>query len=201
MLGIFLDSETNGLNPQKHRILEIAFQIIDILTGEIKERFESLVLATPEEWEKSDPESLKVNGFTWEEVSKGISPSLVGSRIRELFIRSGIKRGESAFICQNPSFDRAYFAQLIDPDLQEKLQWPYHWLDLASMYWAKSLEKGAKGTGNYPWETGFSKDKIAIAHSLPKEDRPHRAMNGVKHLMLCYEAVVGFPKKPIRRSV
>lgn len=194
MLGIFLDSETNGLNPQKHRILEIAFKIVDVLTGDVKETFESLVLATPEEWEKSDPESLKVNGFTWEEVCKGVSPSLVGSQIQEVFRKHGIKRGEAAFICQNPSFDRVYFAQLINPDLQEKLQWPYHWLDLASMYWAKSMEKGARGTGNYPWETGLSKDKIAIAHSLPKEDKPHRAMNGVKHLLICYKAVVGFPR-------
>jgi oligoribonuclease len=57
------------------------------------------------------------------------------------------------------------------------------------------MKKGASGEGNYPWETGYSKDKIAIAHSLPREQQPHRAMNGVKHLMLCYCAVVGFPKK------
>ncbi len=194
MLGIFLDTETNGLNPQKHQMIEIAFEIVDVLSGDVKEEFESTLLISPQEWEKSDPESLKVNGFTWEEVSKGISSDIVSSQIQEIFKKHKIRRGDAVFICQNPSFDRAYFSQLISADLQEKLSWPYHWLDLASMYWAGSMKKGASGQGNYPWETGLSKDKIAIAHSLPKEDRPHRAMNGVKHLLLCYKAVVGFPK-------
>lgn len=194
MLGIFLDSETNGLNSRKHRIVEIAFKIVDVLNGEVIDTFESLVSVTQEEWAKSDPMSLKVNGFTWEEASKGLAPTLVGSQIQEKFAKNGIKRGEAVFICQNPSFDRIYFSQLVDPDVQEQLLWPYHWLDLASMYWAGSIKKGAAGLGNYPWETGYSKDKIAIAHSLPKEESPHRAMNGVKHLLLCYKAVIGFPK-------
>ena len=195
MLGIFLDTETNGLNSLKHRILEIAFQIVDVETGVVKEQFQSMIAATPEEWKRSDPESLKVNRFTWEEVASGPSPALIGEKIREIFLRNGIKRGEAVFICQNPSFDRVYFSQLVDPDTQEKLLWPYHWLDLASMYWAESMKRGAAGTGNFPWETGYSKDKIAVAHSLPREEQPHRAMNGVKHLLLCYEAVVGFHKK------
>ncbi|MBS0604391.1 MAG: 3'-5' exonuclease [Verrucomicrobia bacterium] len=194
MLGIFLDSETNGLNSQKHRIVEVAFKIVDILDGRVLDTFESLISVTPEEWKKSDPDSLHVNGFTWEEVLKGVSPAVVGEKIRETFAKNRIKRGEAVFICQNPSFDRVFFSQLIDADIQEKLLWPYHWLDLASMYWVESMKRGASGTGNYPWETGFSKDKIAIAHSLPREEQPHRAMNGVKHLLLCYEAVVGFPK-------
>jgi DNA polymerase-3 subunit epsilon/oligoribonuclease len=193
VLGIFLDSETNGLNFQTHRIIEIAFQIVHVLDGQVLDTFESTVLATPEEWKKSDPASLKVNGFTWEETSKGPSPLDVGAKIQELFAKNRIERGKALFICQNPSFDRAFFSQLVDPSLQEKLLWPYHWLDLASMYWAKAMEKGAAGTGNYPWETGLSKDKIATANSLPKEQQPHRAMNGVAHLLLCYKAIVGFP--------
>ncbi len=195
MLGIFLDSETNGLNFQKHRIVEIAFKIVDILTGQVKDSYESLVCVTQEEWAKSDPASLKVNGFTWEEASKGLPPSMVGTQIQEMFAKNKIKRGEAVFICQNPSFDRVFFSQLIDADIQESLLWPYHWLDLASMYWGKTIKEGSTGTGNYPWETGYSKDKIAIANSLPKEGQPHRAMNGVDHLILCYKAVVGFPKK------
>jgi oligoribonuclease len=198
LLGIFLDTETNGLNPKKHRIVEIAFQIVDVLNGDVRDSFESLVSTTPEEWKNSDPVSLQVNGFTWEEASKGLSPSVVGSKIQESFARNGIKRGEAVFICQNPSFDRVFFSQLIDTDVQEKLLWPYHWLDLASMYWVEALKQGASGMGNYPWETGLSKDKIAVTYSLPREAQPHRAMNGVKHLLLCYKAVVGFPKRSLQ---
>lgn len=193
MLGIFLDSETNGLNFQRHRILEIAFVIVDVLNGEIKARFNSLVSVTPEEWLRSDPESLKINGFTWEEVVGGATPQTVGTQIQDIFAKNQIRRGEAVFICQNPSFDRAFFSQLVDVDLQEKLSWPYHWLDLASMYWTESIKKRELGGKQFPWETGLSKDRIAIANGLPCEKSPHRAMNGAEHLLLCYKSVVGFP--------
>ncbi len=195
MLGIFLDSETNGLNAKKHRIIEIAFKIIDARSGELKEQFESRIKASFEEWEKSDPASLQVNGFTWAEVSEAPTPKSVSEEIIKLFNQNEIKRGEAVFICQNPSFDRIFFSQLIDADTQEQLLWPYHWLDLASMYWAEAIRKTKSGEGKYPWLTGCSKDKIATALELPKEQKPHRAMNGVNHLLLCYESVVGFPEK------
>ncbi|MBI2743439.1 MAG: 3'-5' exonuclease [Chlamydiales bacterium] len=193
MLGIFLDTETSGLNALKHRLLEIAFKIVDVYSGEVRAQFHSVIYQTPEQWQKSDKESLKINGFTWEEIEKGEKPDLVASKILELLAAHSIKRGEAVFICQNPSFDRAFFSQLIDPDLQEKLLWPYHWLDLASMYWARSMEKGKSNPELFPWKTGVSKDKIAAASSLPGEGKPHRAMKGVEHLLLCYQTVVGFP--------
>ncbi|MBI3236226.1 MAG: 3'-5' exonuclease [Chlamydiales bacterium] len=195
MLGIFLDSETNGLNAMKHRIIEIAFKIIDMRTGDVKILFESPIGASFEEWEKSDPASLQVNGFSWMEVSQAPKPQAIGEEIIKIFTNQDIKRGDAVFICQNPSFDRIFFSQLIDMDLQEKLLWPYHWLDLASMYWAYSLGKAKTDSGKYPWQTGCSKDKIAVALDLPKEAKPHRAMNGVNHLLLCYESFIGFPEK------
>ncbi|HEY5234979.1 MAG TPA: 3'-5' exonuclease, partial [Rhabdochlamydiaceae bacterium] len=89
-------------------------------------------------------------------------------------------------------FDRIFFSQLVDPDIQESLNWPYYWLDLASMYWAKSIRKGKQDPKHYPWVTGFSKDRIAAVYHLPAEEHPHQAMNGVDHLLLCYEKVIGF---------
>jgi DNA polymerase-3 subunit epsilon/oligoribonuclease len=193
VLGIFLDTETNGLNAHKHKLLEIAYKIVDVTTGQIKNEFEAVIYQPKEEWDKSDPESLEVNGFRWEEVSLGRQRSEVAEEIISSFERNGIRRGYAVFVCQNPSFDRAFFSQLVDFDLQETLQWPYHWLDLASMYWAKSISQAKMKQALFPWETGFSKDKIALTFKLPREDQPHRAMNGVNHLLLCYRAVVGFP--------
>lgn len=193
MLGIFLDSETNGLNPRKHKIVEIAFKIIDVDTGDLKDHYESLIFQSEDDWKLSDPESLQVNGFTWEKVKGGQKAEEAGKQVQVCFHRNGIKRGNAVFICQNPSFDRIFFSQLVDTDVQEKLLWPYHWLDLASMYWGEGIRKGQLGLFPFPWETGFSKDKIAKALGLPPEEKPHRAMNGVNHLLLCYESVVGFP--------
>ncbi|MBI3211307.1 MAG: 3'-5' exonuclease, partial [Simkania negevensis] len=71
MLGIFLDSETNGLNPKKHHIIELAYKIIDVESGEIKECYEAVLAHSLEEWKKSDPSSIHITGFTWEEIKKG----------------------------------------------------------------------------------------------------------------------------------
>ena len=86
-----------------------------------------------------------------------------------------------------------FFSQIVDPDTQETLSWPYHWLDLASMYWAITMQKAIQHQGPLPWETGYSKDLIAKQYQQPPEASPHRAMNGVTHLLVCYKAVVGFP--------
>jgi oligoribonuclease len=200
VLGIFLDTETNGLNAHKHKIIEIAYKILDVATGELKAEFQSLIFQPPEVWRSSDLESLKINGFSWDEVKAGLKTQEAAEKIIKTFKQLEIKRGSSVFICQNPSFDRMFFSQLIDPDEQEKLEWPYHWLDLASMYWADSIRSAQSGESKLPWETGFSKDYIASALHLPAESKPHRAMNGVNHLLLCYEAIVGFPNSSIKTS-
>jgi DNA polymerase-3 subunit epsilon/oligoribonuclease len=193
MLGIFLDSETSGLNAQRHAIVEIAYKVVDVRTGALKGEYQTVVAQPHAVWQYADPESLRVNGFTWEEVAAGKRPETVASEIRASFDLLGIRRGAAVFICQNPSFDRVFFSQLIDADVQEKLLWPYHWLDLASMYWAQAMRRGLLDAAFFPWETGVSKDKIAKTYHLPSEGKPHRAMNGVEHLLLCYQAVIGFP--------
>lgn len=191
MLGIFFDSETNGLDVQKHRLIDLAYKIVDVGNGKILESYQTLLQLSYEDWKKSDPSSLKVNGFSWYDLKDGKKPSQVAEEVKLSFKRCGVSRGKGVFICQNPSFDRAFFSQLINADTQEKLNWPYHWLDLASMYWGQYIQEKK----NPPRETEISKNKIAETLKLPPEADPHKAMNGVDHLILCYEAVIGFPQK------
>ncbi len=193
MLGIFLDSETNGLNPQKNRIIEIAFKIIDLYTGIINEDYHSVVAQPDNVWKQSNLKSLEITGFTFDDMKQGKTESKVANDIINIFEKANINNENAVFICQNPSFDRTFFSQLIDADMQDTLNWPYHWLDLASMYWAISMKKVKIENNLFPWQTGFSKDLIASTYNLPTEQQPHRAMNGVNHLILCYKAVVGFP--------
>lgn len=194
MLGIFLDTETNGLNARSHRVLDIAMKIVDLETGREVASYQTKVSLSRELWDKSDPNSLRVNGYTWDEMQESKPLETVSQEIIDLFSRLGIKRKKAVFICQNPSFDRAFFAQLVPPETQEMLSWPYHWLDLASMHWALMLDRAKHKKSPLPWETGYSKDMIASYYRLPPEQKPHRAMNGVAHLFLCYSAAVGFPK-------
>lgn len=192
MRGIFLDTETNGLNPFVHRVLEIAFKIVDLCSGEVLDQYAATIRQPLEEWKRSDPSSLQVNGFTYEMVEQGIPAFQAAAEVTNLLQKNQINRGTAVFICQNPSFDRVFFSQLIDPDIQESFKWPYYWLDMASMYWAEAMREGRHIPSKLPWKTGFSKDKIAATYHLPPEAHPHRAMNGVDHLLLCYRHVIGF---------
>lgn len=189
MLGIFLDSETNGLDAQKHRLIEIAFKIINITDGILIDEYQSIIFQPKAVWRKSDPDSLKINGFTYNDVEKGNTENSVSKKIIECFTSNKINRDSAVFICQNPSFDRIFFYQLIPSDIQENLRLPYHWLDLASMFWAISIKNKEDPK---PWITGLSKDQIAKRYKLAPEDKPHKAINGVNHLIDCYKKVVGY---------
>ncbi|MCF7853068.1 MAG: 3'-5' exonuclease [Simkaniaceae bacterium] len=185
MLGLFLDTETNGLNFHKHRILEIACTIVNLRTKETIASFDSVIKQPEFVWQQSDPDSLKVNGFQYDDLDNGLPEDIAAQKIITLFKDCEINRNNSVFICQNPSFDRAFFSQLISADEQEKMHWPYHWLDLASMFWAVYLTQNEK----VPSHIGLSKDKIAHFYGLNPEEKPHKAHNGVQHLIECYYAV------------
>lgn len=176
-------------------MIDIAFILVELRTGQVIDSFQSLVQMTAEEWASSDPNSLKINGFSWDQVAQAAPYDAVGQTIRLFFSRHGIHRDHAVFICQNPSFDRAFFSQLIAPEVQESLLWPYHWLDLASMYWTLALKGATPSPHQFPWDTGCSKDTIAAIYCIPPEERPHRAFNGVKHLLVCYQALIGFPQQ------
>ena len=188
MYLIFLDTETTGLNPEKHRILEIAYKVVDTASGHVLISYESVVSQPAEVWAEADPASLDVNGFEWEDTLEGKSEKVVASEISNDLNRLRLGEKEGVFVCQNPSFDRSYFIQLISIDLQEHYGCPYHWLDLASMYWAVRLMQDRKSTEALK-ESGLSKNQIAKHYHLPPEERPHRAMNGVNHLIACYDAI------------
>ena len=199
MRSIFLDIETTGLDTSNHRPIDIAFKILDVTTGEEIAAYESIIRLPVSEWEKRDPSSMKINGFSWEEIQKGKEREDVASDIINIFSKSGVKRLKAVFICQNPAFDRGFFTQLIDVYTQEKLNWPYHWLDFASMYWALIAKENAEEGHPFPEEINLSKNEIAKRRQLPTEAEPHRAMRGVEHLILCYRDVVGL-KVPLAKG-
>lgn len=189
MQAIFLDIETTGLDCTRHKPIDVAFQIVDMTSCRLITRYQSLVRQPKAVWELADPTSLLINGYTFEQVSEGKDPEEIGSEIVNIFTSRGIERGKSVFICQNPAFDRGFFMQLVDVYTQERLNWPYHWLDFASMYWALLVNETQSCHGHFPEKLNLSKNEIAKRYNLPEESLPHRAMQGVEHLMSCYQAV------------
>jgi oligoribonuclease len=194
MLGIFLDIETTGLDASRHVTVDIAFRILDLSTGVEKASYQSIVKQPEELWNRADPSSLQVNGYTWDKVLTGKAPELVKSEVLKIFLDAGIQRGQAVFICQNPAFDRGFFSQIVDVYTQERLNWPYHWLDFASMYWALLCNQAKEGKLSLPQTINLSKNAIGKTRGIPPEEMPHRAFNGVDHLILCYRTVVGFPE-------
>jgi len=189
MLGVFVDIETSGLDPFVHVPIDLGLVVVDLVTGQEKASYETLLSVTNEEWNAKDPTSASIHGISFEQLSCGIARGAAGEAIEKLLVSLGITNDTAFFICQNPSFDRPFFAKIVSQYRQEALHWPYHWLDLASMYWALVVTKGL-----HPVQHRFSvsKDAIASTLGLPPEKRPHRAINGVRHLISCYERLVGF---------
>lgn len=192
MRGIFLDIETTGLNPQRHHPINIAFKILDLTTWDVVASYQSVIRQPKEAWDRKDPMSMEINGFTWEEVEGGFDPERVGNEVVSILHTLGIQRGNAVFICQNPAFDRGFFNQLVDVYVQELLNWPYHWLDLASMFWATLVMKAQKDGVPLPDKISLSKNEIARYYGLPIEENPHRAMGGVDHLIICYKTVLSY---------
>ncbi len=191
MRAIFLDIETNGLDPIEHRPIEIAFEIMDLTEQKRLAAHHWLIKQPKEVWEQCDPASLKINGFTWDELQYGMEQTQVCEEISAIFAAWDLVRGKSFFICQNPAFDRSFWMQIFDTQIQEQLLWPYHWLDLASMDYALQVKQLQEKQQRLPETFSLSKNAIAARYNLPPEPLPHRAENGVKHLIQCYSAIFG----------
>lgn len=191
MLAIFLDLEATGLDCLKHAVIDIAFKIIDLSSNKVCASYQKVVRQPIEVWRQNDPNSIEVNGYTIEEIANGDHPSQIREQIISIFTQFGIERGRAVFVCQNPGFDRSFFNQLIDAYAQERLNWPYHWLDLASMFWTVRMQSWISAGLPPPDTISLSKDSIANHYQLPPEPMPHRALNGVDHLISCYQAVFG----------
>lgn len=188
MRGIFLDIEANGLDPMQHRTIDIALKVIDFSERKVIGAYQSIVKLSEETWAKGDPKSLEINGYSWNQIIGGKEEKQIAEEITQLFSELKIERGRDVFICQNPSFDRAFFSQIVSVYDQEKYNWPYHWLDLASMFWAVIL----KDCKYFPERISVSKNEIGKRYNIPPETYPHHALNGVDHLIRCYCAVLDF---------
>lgn len=190
MLAIFLDLETTGLDYRRHRPIDIAIACVDITEGQWLAGYQSLICPRREEWKDADQRSLLINGYTWERLASALGPESVAEEIEAFLGAQEVERTKSVFICQNPSFDRTFFSQLIDPYKQEALNWPYHWLDLASMFWAMEVSRHNDSGEPFPEVLSLSKNDIAARYNLEAEPTPHTAYNGVLHLLSTYQAVL-----------
>lgn len=190
MLGLFVDIEATGLDFRYHDAIDIAILCVDLQSLEELESYQSLIAISEPAWERRDSRSMEVNGYSWSDLVQGKSRHQIALEIISLFGRHDVARSKAAFFCQNPAFDRAFFGTLVDLETQEQFHWPYHWLDLASMYWALQTLSWRHQGSCQPESFSLSKDDIARSYGVEPETYPHRALQGARHLLRCYRALV-----------
>src|SRR6478752_4511147 len=100
MYLIFLDTETRGLNPDKHRLIEIAYKVVDYNSKKKIFSYQTIIAQPLEVWSAADSESLKINGFIWEEILHGKTERVVADEIAADLNHLGLGNGEGVFICQ-----------------------------------------------------------------------------------------------------
>lgn len=192
MKGVFIDIETTGLDPFKHVPIDISCVIAELHDIKIYDEpykmselstYTTLIKCSKTDFDEMHNESLNVHKITFEKMITGKPIDEVSEDLTELFLTHEIERDNSVFICQNPSFDRPFFTKILDAESQKELNLPYHWLDLASMYWARLIKK-RKGLN-----VSLSKDSIAKSLNIPTEIKPHSSLQGVLHLIECYKEV------------
>lgn len=185
MKAIFLDLETTGLDFKKHTVVDVAVKAVNLHDNTELFTYNSLIKCFECEIKDADKEAMKVNGLTYEKLREGKHLIQVKYELQDLLVEHGLFHEHAVFICQNPSFDRPFFQQIIDQEETKELKLPYHWLDLASMYWIKFYGSCYPT----PIRISLSKDSIAKSFGIPPEEKPHSALRGVEHLIQCYYAV------------
>src|SRR5437764_15263021 len=118
MLLVFLDTETTGIDPTKHRIIDISLKVVNPETFTTLSSYNSLISQPPEIWDRADPQSIQFVGMTFEELKMGKPEEVVAQEIATILNGCRLKQHSGAFLCQNPSFDRAFFSQLISVQQQ-----------------------------------------------------------------------------------
>lgn len=110
---IFLDTETTGLEPEKHEVWEIAWAVND---GPVEERVLVHSLKT------ADPTALALNGYLRKgpDGVRSLGP-IIDIEIRQIFAGNTI-------VCANPTFDRMFLRARWGYE-----PWHYRSIDVESM--------------------------------------------------------------------
>ncbi len=181
---IVVDTETTGLDSMRHRIIELAFEILDIKIREVLCQYEAKLQINAQQYAEGNKKAYEVNGFTKDMIGKGKSCEEVAEEVIEIFENYNISKNNAYWMGQNPKFDDSFLAQVIPKSKQYELKWPYHSVDTATMFHSLQMLQVAMGK-KYEF-VSLSKDDIAKSLGVEPESKPHSALNGVKHAKKLY---------------
>lgn len=89
MLIQFFDTETGGVDPDKHSVLSLGSLVGNIHTGEVVSAFECLISRPIDEYVVTD-KAMEINGLDLKQCSReGIPPEAAADLLNEQFINNG----------------------------------------------------------------------------------------------------------------
>ncbi len=159
---IVTDTETTGLNPLVHDLIEIGAIYVNQETMEEEDRFEAKIkIQHPE---MADEKALQVNGYTREMWASAKELPTVVRDFNEW-------AAEGIMVAQNVAFDYTFCMEAFRRcKVLSKLD--YHSIDLPSIVWFL-----------YPDRKHTGLRSVAIDLGIPPEPKIHRAVNGAE---TCY---------------
>ena len=169
---VFVDTETTGLDPQIHEIIEISvvrvsqkwiagekpeFTVVDEWSAKVR----------PENIKTADPASLRVNGYT----VTGWNNSIL---MRDALVEFSKRTAGAIMVAHNVAFDAAFIdMNLSNYELPNRMH--YHRLDTVSMAYAK--------LHHIPDVTRFSLGELCKYFNITNTD-PHSALSDAR---ACFE--------------
>jgi DNA polymerase III epsilon subunit-like protein len=173
---LWIDTETTGLDPHKHEIIEVAVVTEVVLTdgsGSVVRGWSAKI--APERIEAADPKALQVNGYTPEAWAGAPTFSEIADELAELLASGSVVCGH------NVGFDVA-FIEAAFARIGRKVRIPYHKLDTVSLAYA-----AWNGSGTGP---GLSLDKLRM-HLGMSLDGAHSALKDAEDARAVYYAAKG----------
>lgn len=166
----FIDTETTGIDINKHEIIEIGC-VLTTNKLEIIEEFE--IKIKPEHIENADPVSFKINHYNekdWEDACT----------LKEAMNIFSEKVKDCIMVGQNVAFDSGFLENAFSKtDILNKMH--YHKLDTISITWAKLHEDSDIDH--------FSLRELCKAFNI-KNENPHNALSDAKATYELYKKLM-----------
>jgi DNA polymerase-3 subunit epsilon len=172
---LWIDTETTGLNPVYHEIIEIAVIVESVLpdgTGTIVSSWATKI--SPERVDRADAKALEVNGYTPEAWAGAPSFGEVAPQISELLASGGVICGHNVGF--DVSFFEAAFARI-----GTGVRIPYHKLDTVTLAYAAWNNVGVG--------PGLSLDKLRKHLGIPMEGAHSALKDALDARTVYYEAL------------
>lgn len=168
---VIVDTETTGLDPFTHELIEIGFIIFDSVTFKIYGQFNFKI--KPERIEDANPVALVVNGYNKKDWKDAIT-------IREAMEFFAKATDQCIFMAHNVAFDWSFveynLSKLSIPHTLQKNK-----IDTVSIAWAKIPHHKV---------SSWSLKTICTYLDIPPEPKIHRAVNGAMCAYQCYKKLM-----------